>query len=198
MHRSPEVQKPGSKEPGFFAILLEGGNMFDGRSLPLHPAVLLAIYLPLMLAGSIVGQFNDLMALILSLPLATIHCLWCLKASLYALHAGNRRGDGNQVAARILKLKRCIVLLVAFMALAILITLLGNTAPPWLGLIGVPGAISFFGFIWFTAKIIDEAEMAPGSPDALLGPLGTFLQLVYLFIGAFFVYRRLKRLNALP
>ena len=159
------------------------------------PVIFVPIYLILGLLSTILGASNPEIWLGISLVLSIFHGTWVWQAALYALRKGSHRNDSAYVARRIQKLKRLAIFDVIAMALSILLFAFRNALPTWIGGIFAPAALGVFAFLWLSAKSVDEAEIAPGSRNLVLEPLGTFLHLIYIFIGAFFVYRRLKRLE---
>lgn len=168
--------------------------MFDGQNLPLHPAIFVPIYLALLLGGAILGASNPDVQLEASLVLAIFHGVWVWQSALYAMRVGSHRNDASRIAGRTRKLRRLAIILMIAMALSALLASFQNVPPAWLEIVVAPVVFGVFAFVWLAAKSIDEAEIAPGSRELVLEPLGTFLHLLYIFVGAFFVYRRLKKL----
>jgi hypothetical protein len=175
--------------------------MFDGQSLPMRPAYFVPAILSLYVIGGALALRYIYLELGLSLVAGALIGIWILQAALYATHSGSSQSGEIWTAKHSQWLRRFAACsAVSVLLLFALVFVLGNqpknaVLETPLTLLGLGAVFSWFAFIWAAARTIVKIE-SPLGADLLAPTLGTFILLVYIFIGAFFVYRRLERLRA--
>ena len=153
------------------------------RRLPLRPLVFIPIYIAL-------GFFVPAYAVntggidALSLAMAAIfvctllHVTWIWRALAFAAGHDPTRGPRRLARARPL----------------------APLGPEWLAAVEpfliFAMVVGFFMLAWCAARTVCDAEVESGAPSH--AAIGTFLALLYLVIGAPFVYGRLRALGAGP
>ncbi len=174
------------------------------RRLPLRPLVFIPIYIAL-------GFFVPAYAVntggidALSLAMAAIfvctllHVTWIWRALAFAAGHDPTRGPRRLARARPLALAVALATVLVF-AIAWLVPPLAPLGPEWLAAVEpfliFAMVVGFFMLAWCAARTVCDAEVESGAPSH--AAIGTFLALLYLVIGAPFVYGRLRALGAGP
>ena len=176
------------------------------EKLPLRPLVFVPAYLLLWAVSAILAApglgISGIWAAVLSMAVVALHFTWMVRAVAYASKRRLSMGlssDVSKPSATVLR----------FLLMTVLI--LGVSAPykaylePVVGegsaldttvetALALSGLYFLVGMFWISARTLCEAEMGRKAP--IFSIVATAILFSFLLIGAPFIYRRLKELNA--
>jgi len=175
------------------------------EKLPLRPLVFVPVYL-LLLAVSAVLKVPELgisgiWAPLLSMAAVALHFTWMLRALAYASKWRRSMGRSPGVSEPLTAVLR--FLLMTFICLGVIVLYkvylkpaVGEESPLDRGVelaLTLPTIYFLVGMFWISARTLCEADM--GRKASTFSIVSTAILFMYIFIGAPFIYRRLKNLS---
>lgn len=175
------------------------------EKLPLRPLVFIPAYLLLLAVSALLKvpglATSGIWPALLSMAAVALHFAWMVRAVTYASKWRRSMGQTLSVSEPPTTVLRCLVMTFLILGVAVLYKAylkpavgegspLDNTVEMALA---APGLYFLVGMFWISARTLCEAEMGRKAPTSSI--VATSILFFYIFIGAPFIYRRLKNLS---